>query len=681
MKHSFWTAGSAAAALVVVAGQLFGTSPDIFLQLTRLGGPQLGDDSEYTPPKVPQYNVSMPLDHFNASDRRTFINRFWVNDTYYKPGGPVILADFGEGTVMDDMVATILAEWGGHVATAPMELARELGGVAMVLEHRYYGYSQPFKLTSTTSYSTNDLPVGGPKDYQYLSVEQALEDVVYFASRHISQADLNLNTVLAAPNATWQLHPSRTPWIWASGSYGGSRGVWLRIRNPEVIYAVWASSAPVECRPDGSAYFNSIYRSMASNCSADVQAVVRHVDRVLSDDEDSRGAALDLKASVYMASNYAGLQGGNQGRDGRYDLRNMLLAENLARDVAANATRLSPVHVARLLIEPLSLLFQSFGPSATVHRFCDYMQRFDTAAYRANTRIDDGEGDEHINIAAAGAKTNTSRDDALARRLFRTTAFMNARYTDNGGAAPSAQGIVASHSSSSSSTPGTSAVELALAAYLHAVWRSKADVADVVGSDFRFLPLDRDAHAWAWQTWTETGMVPHVDAASPLALGSKFLGYAAARASFVNNTVFSQTTAPETTEDGRGGQGGFPPAAPPDPRFVAALGGWHMRPSNVMFTHGEFDPWRAFSVSSLDQHLGAPRRRLVAGAAIPKCNRPPPGTDVFGLLHAGAAHSQDMVGLRGGGAGDEGRYFDHASQLFLKALREEWLPCFNATAV
>ncbi|KAK3373140.1 serine carboxypeptidase S28-domain-containing protein [Lasiosphaeria ovina] len=499
----------------------------------------------------------MPLDHFNASDRRTFINRFWVNDTYYKPGGPVILADFGEGTVMDDMVATILAEWGGHVATAPMELARELGGVAMVLEHRYYGYSQPFKLTSTTSYSTNDLPVGGPKDYQYLSVEQALEDVVYFASRHISQADLNLNTVLAAPNATWQLHPSRTPWIWASGSYGGSRGVWLRIRNPEVIYAVWASSAPVECRPDGSAYFNSIYRSMASNCSADVQAVVRHVDRVLSDDEDSRGAALDLKAS------------------------------NLARDVAANATRLSPVHVARLLIEPLSLLFQSFGPSATVHRFCDYMQRFDTAA----------------------------------------------------------------------------AVELALAAYLHAVWRSKADVADVVGSDFRFLPLDRDAHAWAWQTWTETGMVPHVDAASPLALGSKFLGYAAARASFVNNT------------------GGFPPAAPPDPRFVAALGGWHMRPSNVMFTHGEFDPWRAFSVSSLDQHLGAPRRRLVAGAAIPKCNRPPPGTDVFGLLHAGAAHSQDMVGLRGGGAGDEGRYFDHASQLFLKALREEWLPCFNATAV
>ncbi|KAK0728833.1 serine carboxypeptidase S28-domain-containing protein, partial [Lasiosphaeria miniovina] len=264
MKHSLWTC-SAAAALVVVAGQLLGISPDILLQLKRLGGPQLGDDSEYTPPEVPQYNVSMPLDHFNASDRRTFINRFWVNDTYYKPGGPVILADFGEGTVTDDMVATILAELGGHVATAPMELARELGGVAMVLEHRYYGYSQPFRLTSTTSYSTNELP-------------QALEDVVYFASRHVSRADLGLNTVLAAPNATWQLHPSRTPWIWASGSYGGSRGVWLRIRNPEVIYAVWASSAPVECRPDGSAYFNSIYRSMASNCSADVQAVVRHVD-------------------------------------------------------------------------------------------------------------------------------------------------------------------------------------------------------------------------------------------------------------------------------------------------------------------------------------------------------------------------------------------------------------------
>jgi hypothetical protein len=36
----------------------------------------------------------MPLDHFNASNRRTFPNRYWVNATYYEPGGPVFRSSF-----------------------------------------------------------------------------------------------------------------------------------------------------------------------------------------------------------------------------------------------------------------------------------------------------------------------------------------------------------------------------------------------------------------------------------------------------------------------------------------------------------------------------------------------------------------------------------------------------------
>ena len=47
---------------------------------------------------VGAYNVQtidMPLDHF-TTDKRTFKNRFFVNDTYYKPGGPVFFFDNGE---------------------------------------------------------------------------------------------------------------------------------------------------------------------------------------------------------------------------------------------------------------------------------------------------------------------------------------------------------------------------------------------------------------------------------------------------------------------------------------------------------------------------------------------------------------------------------------------------------
>lgn len=31
----------------------------------------------------------MPLDHFDSSSSKTFKNRYWVNSSYYEPGGPV----------------------------------------------------------------------------------------------------------------------------------------------------------------------------------------------------------------------------------------------------------------------------------------------------------------------------------------------------------------------------------------------------------------------------------------------------------------------------------------------------------------------------------------------------------------------------------------------------------------
>lgn len=36
----------------------------------------------------------MPLDHFDDKSIATFRNRYWINSTYYKPGGPVIRKTF-----------------------------------------------------------------------------------------------------------------------------------------------------------------------------------------------------------------------------------------------------------------------------------------------------------------------------------------------------------------------------------------------------------------------------------------------------------------------------------------------------------------------------------------------------------------------------------------------------------
>jgi hypothetical protein len=40
-------------------------------------------------PQVPAQIVRLPLDHF-GTNKDTFPNRYWVNDEFYRDGGPVI---------------------------------------------------------------------------------------------------------------------------------------------------------------------------------------------------------------------------------------------------------------------------------------------------------------------------------------------------------------------------------------------------------------------------------------------------------------------------------------------------------------------------------------------------------------------------------------------------------------
>ena len=44
----------------------------------------------------PAIHIDIPIDHYNASDTRTYKNRYWVNLKYYKAGGPVFYFDGGE---------------------------------------------------------------------------------------------------------------------------------------------------------------------------------------------------------------------------------------------------------------------------------------------------------------------------------------------------------------------------------------------------------------------------------------------------------------------------------------------------------------------------------------------------------------------------------------------------------
>jgi Serine carboxypeptidase S28 len=66
-------------------GLLYGLSPDDLVPVEKAaagGG---------LPRVVTPLTIDMPIDHFNKSDHRTYENRYWVNASYYKEGGPVFL--------------------------------------------------------------------------------------------------------------------------------------------------------------------------------------------------------------------------------------------------------------------------------------------------------------------------------------------------------------------------------------------------------------------------------------------------------------------------------------------------------------------------------------------------------------------------------------------------------------
>ena len=70
------------------------------------------------------------LDHFDVTDSRTWKQRFFINDSFYKPGGPAFLMIGGEGEASP--------EW--MVQGAWIEDAKEFGAICFQLEHRWYFY-------------------------------------------------------------------------------------------------------------------------------------------------------------------------------------------------------------------------------------------------------------------------------------------------------------------------------------------------------------------------------------------------------------------------------------------------------------------------------------------------------------------------------------------------------------
>jgi hypothetical protein len=207
--------------------------------------------------------IQIPIDHFNAGDNRTYANRFWTNDTFYRQGGPVFFYDAGERGISDGNLQSLSEE-----AHPLMVLTRAFNGLTVVWEHRFYGQSSPFPLEVDSTNAERKAA------YRFLNTEQALEDAVYFAS-HFD--DIRLESLGT------DLKPNATPWIWIGGSYPGQRAAMIRNRNPDVFFASYSSSASVEIRTSLPEYYLHISHDLPVKCGEIVRKAVRYVDGVLID--------------------------------------------------------------------------------------------------------------------------------------------------------------------------------------------------------------------------------------------------------------------------------------------------------------------------------------------------------------------------------------------------------------
>ncbi|KAI0832760.1 peptidase S28 [Trametes gibbosa] len=220
------------------------------------------------PPYNQTYYFDQLIDHTNPS-LGTFKQRFWTTYEWYEAGGPVVLFTPGEANAQP---------YSGYLTnrTVNGQIAQELGGVTIVLEHRYYGLSNPY----------DDLSV---KSLKFHTIQQAIDDLEYFAKR----ADLPM------PGGD-ALKPGQAPWVLIGGSYSGALTSFTMVNKPNLFQAAYASSAVVESIVDYWGYFEPIRQFMPQNCSADVQAVIAHIDEVFT--SGNRKEINNIKALFNMSA-------------------------------------------------------------------------------------------------------------------------------------------------------------------------------------------------------------------------------------------------------------------------------------------------------------------------------------------------------------------------------------------
>ncbi len=175
------------------------------------------------------------IDPSNTADHRTFQQRFIVDSTSADgTDSPVLYYICGEANCFDQPNQAL-----PYPPLVQYE-ASQFHSYVVVLEHRYFGKSQPF----------DDMTVDNLK---YLTFENAIEDLANFQRYVMNNRKLT------------------GKWISIGGSYAGALSAYYRLKHPELVKGAWASSAPVQAKENLEEFDYFTAKRLGSTCVANLQ--------------------------------------------------------------------------------------------------------------------------------------------------------------------------------------------------------------------------------------------------------------------------------------------------------------------------------------------------------------------------------------------------------------------------
>ncbi|CAO1618256.1 unnamed protein product [Parajaminaea phylloscopi] len=246
-------------------------------------------------PDIVAATLTQPLDHFDGTTNLTFEQRYWYSLRHYKPPSkrasgepvPIFILDSGETNAEGRL---------GYLDHGILDiLTSAVGGIGVVLEHRYYGKSYPDRKAFGPGQAWN------VDELRWLNNRQALEDSADFVRRATFEG---LADADAQAGRHGRVHISY------GGSYPGARSAHLRVLYPDLFYGAFASSAVPAALEEFPQYLFPLARGANQTAIQALQAAVASLDLILAP-EPHKGRRQTNRdaAKVSALLDLAGLKG------------------------------------------------------------------------------------------------------------------------------------------------------------------------------------------------------------------------------------------------------------------------------------------------------------------------------------------------------------------------------------